>query len=52
MIEHYDYGENYYIVLIHCAYDIPAKASDGIEMFDASDYVLLHPVQHLPGEAV
>lgn len=39
VIEHYDYGENYYIVLIHCAYDIPAKASDGIEMFDASDYV-------------
>ena len=39
VIEHYDYGENYYIVLIHCAYDIPAKTSDGIEMFDASDYV-------------
>lgn len=39
VIENYDYGENYYIILIHCAYDIPAKASDGIEMFDASDYV-------------
>ncbi len=39
VIEHYDYGENYYIILIHCAYDIPAKATDGSEMFDASDYV-------------
>ena len=39
VIENYDYGENYYIILIHCAYDIPAKASDGAEMFDASDYV-------------
>lgn len=39
VIENYDYGENYYIILIHCAYDIPAKARDGIEMFDASDYV-------------
>lgn len=39
VIQHYDYGENYYIILIHCAYDIPAKATDGTEMFDASDYV-------------
>ena len=39
IIENYDYGENYYIILIHGAYDIPAKASDGMEMFDASDYV-------------
>lgn len=39
IIEHYDYGENYYIILVHCAYDIPAKATDGMEMFDASDYV-------------
>ena len=39
VIEHYDYGENYYIILIHCAYDIPSKATDGTEMFDASDYV-------------
>lgn len=39
VIENYDYGENYYIILIHCAYDIPAKATDGMEMFDASDYV-------------
>lgn len=39
IIENFDYGENYYIILIHCAYDIPAKAADGTEMFDASDYV-------------
>ena len=39
VIANYDYGENYYIILIHCAYDIPAKATDGSEMFDASDYV-------------
>ena len=39
IIENFDYGENYYIILIHCAYDIPAKATDGSEMFDASDYV-------------
>ena len=39
IIAHFDYGENYYIILIHCAYDIPAKATDGSEMFDASDYV-------------
>lgn len=39
LIESYDYAENYYIILIHCAYDIPARASDGMEMFDASDYV-------------
>ena len=29
----------YYIILIHCAYDIPAKATDGTGMFDASEYV-------------
>ncbi|MFR3729417.1 DUF4317 domain-containing protein [Lacrimispora sp.] len=39
VIASYDYGENYYIILIHCAYDIPAKSSDGLEMYDASDYV-------------
>ena len=39
MIDNYDYGENYYIILIHCAYDIPAKSTDGNEIFDASDYV-------------
>lgn len=39
VIAGYDYGENFYIILIHCAYDIPAKSSDGLEMFDASDFV-------------
>ena len=39
IIEHYNYGENYYIVLIHVAYDVPGKSSDGSEMFDASDDV-------------
>lgn len=39
VIEHYFYGENYYIILIHGLYDIPGKASDGSQMFDASDEV-------------
>ena len=39
IIDHYAYGENYYIILIHVAYDIPGKATDGSEMFDASDEV-------------
>ena len=29
IIEHYRYGENYYIVLIYAAYDVPGKSSDG-----------------------
>lgn len=39
IIEAYDYQENYYIILIHVSYDIPGKASDGTEMYDASDNV-------------
>ncbi len=39
IIEAYDYGENYLILLIHAAYDIPGKSKDGMEMFDASDEV-------------
>lgn len=39
IIDHYNYGENYYIILIHVAYDIPGKSTDGSEMFDASDEV-------------
>ncbi len=42
IIEHYHYGENYYIVLIYGAYDVPGKASDGMEMEDASDTVFKH----------
>lgn len=39
VIEHYDFGEHYLILLIHAAYDVPGKAMDGSEMFDASDSV-------------
>lgn len=39
VIESYDCNENYYIVLVHGMYDIPGKASDGEEMFDASEEV-------------
>lgn len=42
VIEHYDFGENYLILLIHAVYDIPGKASDGKEMFDASEDVYEH----------
>ena len=39
IIETYYFPENYYIILIHVAYDIPGRATDGSEMFDASDEV-------------
>lgn len=39
IIDNYEYGENYYIVLIHAVYDVPGKSLDGMEMFDASDSV-------------
>ncbi len=39
VIESYDYGENYLILLVHGNYDVPGKASDNEEMFDASDEV-------------
>ena len=39
VIATYEYGENYYIILIHAMYDIPGKSSDDLEMFDASDEV-------------
>lgn len=39
VIASYEFGENYLILLIHAAYDIPGKALDGAEMFDASDEV-------------
>lgn len=42
IIEHYHYGENYYIVLIYAAYDVPGKSTDGMEMDDASDTVFKH----------
>lgn len=42
IIEHYEFGENYLILIIHAVYDIPGKSSDGAEMFDASDNVYDH----------
>lgn len=39
IIENYEYVGNYLILLIHDAYDIPGRTSDGIEMEDASDEV-------------
>lgn len=39
VIEHYNYPENYFIILVHDAYDIPKITSDGVENFDASEYV-------------
>lgn len=42
IIESYDYGENYLILLIHSVYDVPGKTTDGFEMEDASDEVYEH----------
>lgn len=39
VVESYYYPENYLILLIDAVYDIPGKASDKTEMFDASDSV-------------
>lgn len=39
VVKTYPSTENYLILLIHTAYDIPSVTSDGIENFDASDYV-------------
>ncbi|MGN0313493.1 MAG: DUF4317 domain-containing protein [Fusicatenibacter sp.] len=39
VMEDYLYPENYYIILIHGAYDVPGRASDQLDMEDASDYV-------------
>lgn len=39
VIEYYYSVENYLILLIHAVYDVPGKAADGEEMFDASDEV-------------
>ena len=39
IIESYEYVGNYLILLIHDAYDIPGKTSDGLDMDDASDEV-------------
>lgn len=39
IIETYEYVGNYLILLVHDAYDIPGKTSDGMDMEDASDEV-------------
>lgn len=39
VIETFLYPENYFIILVHGAYDIPKKGSDQIEQFDASEDV-------------
>lgn len=39
VIASYEYVGNFLILLIHDAYDVPGKASDGMEMDDASDEV-------------
>ncbi len=39
IIETYEYTGNYLILLIHDAYDIPGRTSDGLNMDDASDEV-------------
>jgi len=39
VIETYEYVGNYLILLIHDAYDVPGKATDGMDMDDASDEV-------------
>lgn len=42
VIESYDTVENYLILLVHQVYDVPGKAEDNTEMFDASDEVYEH----------
>lgn len=39
IIETYYHPENYFIILVHGAYDIPCKTSDGLDIEDGSDYV-------------
>ncbi|MBQ8639060.1 MAG: DUF4317 domain-containing protein [Lachnospiraceae bacterium] len=39
VVDNYEYGENYYIVLIHANYDVPGRGTDEIEMDDASEIV-------------
>ena len=44
IIDNYSYASNYYIILIYGRYDVPGKAKDGEEIFDAStdvyDFIL------------
>ncbi len=42
IIANYSYAENYLILAVYADYDVPGKARDGMEMFDASDSVYSH----------
>lgn len=42
VIENYICAGNYYIVLIHAMYDIPGRAADQTELYDASEEVYEH----------
>lgn len=39
IIDNYVCNDNFFIILIHAAYDVPGKSTAGDEMFDASDEV-------------
>lgn len=39
IIASFDYPENYYIILIYGAYDVPGRGTDGEELYDASEEV-------------
>ena len=39
VIQAFDYAENYYIILIYGAYDVPGRSTYGAEMYDASEEV-------------
>lgn len=39
IIETYEYVGNYLILVVHDVYDVPGKATDGMEMEDASDEI-------------
>lgn len=39
VMETYICGGNYYIILVYGSYDIPGRASDNLDIDDASDYV-------------
>ncbi len=42
IIDSYDYGENYLILLVFANYDVPGRTTDDIEMYDASEEVYSH----------
>ena len=38
----YNYGENYLVLMIYAAYDIPHRSTDGTTLFDGSSHVYPH----------